>query len=86
MTNDIYSKEKITLKYILCSQVEKVKVVTDPFAERLKNVEHPIEKIPMQQAAIKPWNIWSIQILGKIFRSFSDKNVIPIPFILYASH
>jgi hypothetical protein len=71
---------------MLCSQVEKVKEVTDPFAEKLKNVEHPIEKISEQQAEIKTWNIGFIQILGQLFRSVLDKNVIPIPFISYASH
>jgi hypothetical protein len=42
-------KERSILKYILCSQVQKVKAVTDTLFERMKNSKDQIMKVPMQQ-------------------------------------
>jgi hypothetical protein len=42
-------KEWSTIKYILCSQVQNVKEVTDALFERMKNVGDQIMKVPMRQ-------------------------------------
>jgi hypothetical protein len=76
-------KEQITLKYTSCSQVQKVEEVTDPFSQRLKNVEHPTEEISTQQVAMKTSNTGFINILGLLFRRFWDKNVIPTLLLLH---
>jgi hypothetical protein len=62
--------------------VQKVEELTDPFSQRLKNVEHSIEKIPDPQVAMKTANTGFIQILGLLFRPILDKNVISILLIL----
>jgi hypothetical protein len=72
-------KEQFILKYILCSQVQKVEEVTDPFSQ---NVEHPTE-IPTQKVEMKTPNTWFIKLLGLLFRRILEKNVIPILLILH---
>jgi hypothetical protein len=72
------------LKDILCSQVEKVKQVTHTLLNRQKNMEDRIEKVRNQQITMNRSNTGYISVVGLIFRPVLDKNVIPIPLLLYA--